>query len=168
MTLPSGVFVAQTAGVPVDFRVVSGDKMRSFPGCTAAAQRGVPLNYSNSPIVNGVAPAVSTGAQVLAGILGDVVVDMSTTDPNVSNNVWGMGAFTYTEIGQTVSVWQLGEFYVKNVSGTVNAGDFLQPTTNGNWVSSTTINNIQNGAVVCTVGNGGTAGAPIQLRINVA
>jgi hypothetical protein len=165
MSLPSGVVVGQGVGVPTEFSVKNGILQRSFPaGMASTASRGAAVKLSAT--VGGVDLADTT-TTLLAGVLGQDTYDPSTLPASIAENIFADGILTYSQINQPTSVWKVGEFYVVNVSGTVNYGDFLAPAAGGGWVSTGATNNIKNGAVVCVVPNS-VAGGAIQISVNLA
>lgn len=164
MSTPAGVVYGVGVGVPVEFRAVNGILQRSYSGgVTTAANRGAALTYSAT--ANAVDPAAGTSTKC-AGLLGQDAYDPSGIPGRVAENVYADGILTYSQIGQPVSVWKMGEFFVTQVSGAVAQWDYLQPTAGGLWLSSTTTNNLTNGSAIATVGNTSSGGA-IQLSLNV-
>jgi hypothetical protein len=164
MSLPSGVVVGQGVGVPTEFSVKSGLLQRSYSSMKSAAVRGTCVKHT---AVTGEVDTAGAGITVVAGILGQDVYDPTGLPAQIAQNIFADGILTYSQTGQPVSVWKLGEFYLTNVSGSVAYGDFLAPAAGGAWASSGATNNLKNGSVVCVVPNSAADG-PIQVVANLA
>jgi hypothetical protein len=157
MSLPPGVAAAVSQGTVIEFQVINGITNRTYPGgCLSSASRGCPVKYSATALAVDVSGNADTR---VAGILGQDNYDPTGIPSTVANVIYGSGVWTYDAIGVPVSVWKEGEFFLTNVHGSVSFGDYLEPYTGGLWVSTTTTNNLTNGAVVAQAGNAASGGA---------
>lgn len=162
MATPS-VTVGQGQGVPVEFGVKQGSLAVSDYKMTVAASKGL-LVKADTTVSQG-AKLVTSGDTIVAGFLNDTAVDVSALPADVQKNIFAMGLLDSKPVGEPVTVWKIGRFFVTAVTGTVADGDFLKPSTatDGFVMTSTTTNALKNGSIMCLKGNGGVSGGPIEV-----
>lgn len=164
--MSAGVTLAQGPGVPTEFIVKVGTHAKLTLPMASAASPGTLLKYNPGGTPPGLDTAGGSTA-VLAGILQETTVDRSALAPELAAVVWGVGILNVRDIKEPVTCWDDGEFQVTNVSGVVAEGDFLWDAASGVFIGTTTTNHITNGSIVCLVGNGGVAAAPITVAVRL-